>query len=301
MLDFDTSKVDWKDLSKRAVYRHPPFESGETEKGFRDSLIGETFIQLVHASPVTPHVCLLAIVTSDRLLTEYISEKTRGRNNVRVFSNISELESLINTLVSQVTEEFVAELSEKVQKYFFEEENQAGLVFKEKVIQRIKELYEKELGAVPKEGTIRENGTWRLYKPIFVKKYKQRTYWISTIEIDTKLLKYEYPIPATSSSSHDSGAVSTLGALLQPLAAFTGVSASPISGTWEPAYTGDSYTYTYDPGSTLLTQGAPKKVELANGKSTIEIHWSVNITQRKILTKPSIDEIRFVSTKWSEE
>lgn len=46
-IDFDESLVDWRTLINRAVRREPPFDpSSETEKGFRDAVILETFLQL---------------------------------------------------------------------------------------------------------------------------------------------------------------------------------------------------------------------------------------------------------------
>jgi len=49
--------VDWSRLMLDAVYRRPPFEIGEKEKGFRDALIAETFLQVVAAAPSTPRLC----------------------------------------------------------------------------------------------------------------------------------------------------------------------------------------------------------------------------------------------------
>jgi hypothetical protein len=42
-------------------------------------------------------------------------------------------------------------------------------------------------------------------------------------------------------------------------------------------------------------------VDVATGSSLFEVHWSVNITQRKKLTKPKIEKIQFISTKWNEK
>ena len=43
VLDLDTNAVDWPTVIARAVRREPPFEAGDTEKGFRDCLIAQTF------------------------------------------------------------------------------------------------------------------------------------------------------------------------------------------------------------------------------------------------------------------
>jgi hypothetical protein len=44
-------------LTLDAAYRKPPLKDGETEKGFRDRIIVETFLQLVDDSPKTPTIC----------------------------------------------------------------------------------------------------------------------------------------------------------------------------------------------------------------------------------------------------
>jgi PIN domain len=46
----DPAGVDWPRVMLDAAYRKPPFQSGEKEKGFRDALILETFMQIVGSS-----------------------------------------------------------------------------------------------------------------------------------------------------------------------------------------------------------------------------------------------------------
>jgi hypothetical protein len=281
VLDIDISKIDWGNLIHRAAYRNPPFKPGEHEKGFRDALIAETFLQLVTKSPATPSVCRLAIVTNDELLRNYVIENTKSLKNVRVLSDISELESLINTIASEVTEDFVNELKEKASALFFQKDNDACLYSREKLSEKIHELYGKELRSVPTEGLNRENGTWWISEPVFIKKEHQRTYWVTPIDIDAKLYKYEhdetYPknallsaVPNQFSSDFSSS--------------FAGVMANAL-GSQQNYYA-------------ALT--SLKKVDVAKGQTKFEIHWSVNVTQAKKLTSPHIDKIHFVLTKWGE-
>ena len=275
-LPIDTSVIDWHALIKRSVNRHPPFEPGEKEKGFRDSIIAESFRQLVQQSPATPSICRLVMVTDDNLLAEYILDITKDSKNVKVLSTINELESLINTLVSQVTEEFVTELSEQVKKYFFDKGNEESLYYKENIRDKIGEQYGEELKATPKKGLLRENGTWRISEPVFIKKEKQRLFWITPIRVEARLYKYE--IPESISGSLLGRSLLDLGDALYP----------------EVEQRGEL--------PTLANIGAQplKKVEIGSGKSNFEIHWSVNITQSNKLTAPRIEKIRFVSTTWEE-
>jgi len=270
-LHLDISEIDWEALINRAIYRHPPFDPGGKEKGFRDSLIAEAFLQLVQKSPVTPTTCRLAIITNDGLLADYVRESAGNSKNIRVLSNISELESLINTLVSQVTEDFVAEVSKKASKYFFEKEDKSTLYYKENVKPKVRELYKEELDRVPREGLTRENGTWWISDPVFVKKEVRRIFWVTPIKVDAELFEYETPQVVATSGASSSWPFIDLdvgkGSLL----------------------------------STVLSSPPRTRKKVDTGQSEFGIHWSANYTQRKKFTSPRIDEIEFVSTKWDKE
>jgi len=312
-LDIDTSQVDWKSLICRSVYRLPPFEPGDKEKGFRDSLIAETFLQLVSQSPTTPSVCRLAIVTNDNLLSNYLKSCTKKTKNVRILSAVGELESLINTLVSKVAEKFIAEIKEKVGNYFFEEENEASLFFKENIGDKIRNLYGKELISVPKADLQRENGTLWIKKPVFLKKVKQRTFWVTSISIEAKLFKYEL---APRQSFIASDLTSALGSGVLPPTPTGPLTSALSSGLLPPTPTGPLTSALSSgllpptptgPLTSALSSGllppTPKmnKIDVATGQSRFEIHWSVNITQRKKFTHPRIEEIKFIDTKWEQK
>ena len=57
-LTISPNVVDWHRVIRDASLRAPPFQAGETEKGFRDAMILETFLQLVEAAPRTANACL---------------------------------------------------------------------------------------------------------------------------------------------------------------------------------------------------------------------------------------------------
>lgn len=271
-LSLNTSEIDWDDVIKRACFREPPFDPGEKEKGFRDSMIAEALFQLLESSPSTPSICRLALVTDDGVLSKFITEKTSNANNMRVLSTINDLENLINTLVSSVTEEFVSEIKDKAQKYFFEKDNQKTYYYKEEIRNRISEQYSKELKATPEKGMLREGGTWWINPPVFVKKDKQRVYWFTQVEIDCEFFKYER---ATSSEQ------TTAGSILDKL-----------------QDTAQSGGQTHNRFLELLDM--PVKKEAGEGKTIFEIHWSVNITQADNLTRPKLEEIKFIKHTWDE-
>ena len=219
VVELDTQQVEWPAAIERSLKRNPPFDPGDREKGFRDYLIAESFIQLAEASPNTPSICLLAVVADDEPLRKYLTERTVYRQNVRVLSSIDELESLINTLVSEVTEEFIAEIAPKISDYFFDKGDETSLYFKEGIGNRIIEQYGKELKKIPFAGTFRESGTWRISDPVFEKKAKQRTFWESRITVDAKIYRFEsehQSISFTSDPSPSLGEITTLFSQPQP-------------------------------------------------------------------------------------
>lgn len=292
VLSIDTNNVDWNELILRAAYRKPPFEPGEKEKGFRDVLIGQAFLQLVEVTPTTPSICKNVIVTVDGLLRDYLEEKTKSLTNVRILASINELEGFINTLVSTVTEEFVKEISEKAEKYFFEKENQTTLYYREHIRDKILEKYSHELSAILSPDLVRENGTWWISAPIFKKKERQRVHWITHISVDATLSRYEYQVPSLGllSGSPLSQPIpprsSSLLSIAQRLAA-------PASTGLLPSKTSPSLA------ESLAVQ--PRKIEVNKGKTSFEVYWSVNITQNKRLTSPKIEKIQFGGTKWDME
>ncbi len=256
----DTSNVNWTDIIERSVTRSAPFELGEKEKGFKDSLIAESFLQLVEQSPTTPSVCRLAIVAEDQLLRSHLESRTKDNQNVRVLSNIGELESLINTLVSKVTEEFVSDIAPKIKSYFFDKESGSGLYFKENVGERIREQFGDELRKSPIPDTFRENGTWWIAEPVFEKKDRQRTYWASSINVDSKLIKHEYPQPT------DTGAIFSSGVSGNALIPSSSLSSTTLISPSSPTATLGS-----NRAITLGGQSLPKRVEVAEGHTTLRL------------------------------
>lgn len=260
----DVSEVDWADLILRSVTRAPPFEPNEKEKGFRDSVIAQSFAQLLKSSPATPNICRLALVSSDQRLREYVAELTQDAKNVRILSKLDELESLINTLVSTVPEEFVAELTKKASKIFFEKENEKTFYYKEGIRDKIKEQYATELDDTILPDHVRTGGTWWISEPIFIKKERQRIYWASTVEPEFEISHYEREEPQQNALL----GLADLGS--QPSGGLAGVQR----------------------GLGLLGAALPsKKVVDIKGKEKFEVHWSTNLSQAQNLTSPKLEKI----------
>jgi len=287
IIEIYTKDVDWEKLIQRSLFRRPPFDPGEKEKGFRDSLIAESFLQLVKQSPMTTSSCRLGMVVSDGLLANFVKDSTKDHRNVRVLLSINELESLINTLVSTVSEEFMEDMIKKARKYFFELGNNATLYYKENIRDKIRESYGEELNDTLAEGLKRENGKWRIYDPGFVRKEGQRIFWITQIKVDAKLFRYanpkitiEAPIINNINPYLDKSIITPSNFILTE---------PNVEIPYERGWLEEFY------------QDLPKKVEVSSGQSIFKIHWSVNITTKNRWTSHNIDKIEFIYTKWDGE
>lgn len=190
VVNLDEDKVDINDLTRRSAHRLPPFEtSDKSEKGFRDSIIATTFLQEVEASPSTPRVCRLVFVTGDKRLQEYLREKTETTKNTRLLESLDELRSLLNAIASEVTEEFLTEISSQAESIFYNFEKQAGLYVSEKVYKEIGIQFEEELSSVTEHypNSIREADRVSLGDLTFMDKKGQIVHWTTEVVLRFKV------------------------------------------------------------------------------------------------------------------
>ena len=295
VLNLVAENVDWKRLISDSSFRKPPFEIGENEKGFRDAIIVEIFLQLVEQSPTTPSICRLVLVSNDGLLSETVALHTKDNNNVKVVHSIADLEGFINTLVSKVTEEFIEQIKEKTQLLFFDENNENNLWHKEEVWKKINDTFSNELKTVPEPGQIREHVATFIRSPNFVKKKSQRVFWLTSVEIKVEIYRNEV--------------VSDLPRDTQPSGALSGFSvAYPSIGTLvtglSPSQTSLTATSISSVGPTnpfsrgLLSAPLYVKKKEGSGRSIFEILWSVQVSQSKSFSKAKIEKLEFIETVW---
>lgn len=258
-LEVDTNDVKWQDMIDASAYRRPPFDPGENEKGFRDAIVAEAFMQLVSRSPSTPRQCRLAFVSDDDLLRLHIEQRTSTNQNVRVLESINDLEGLINTLVSEVPEAKVAEWREKALKYFFVKADESTLYYKKDIGSILAGAYAAELAETPIGQYDRKNGTWFINAPVFSRKERQRIHWTTKITVEAKLFN-------------------------APLGFAPGLLGMPFSD---------------DGPSPILAIPTQSREKAGTGKSIIELHWSVSISpQQERLSSPKIEGHEFIETTW---
>lgn len=268
VVEIEPTKVDWSRIIHNSAYRLPPFEHGEKEKGFRDAMIIESLRQLIDQSPVTPSVCRIVLVTEDKLLRQAAEEIASGVQNVRIVQDLEELKGLINTLVSEVGEDFISELTPKAQAIFFIKEDKSTLYYKDEIRKKINDQFSAELASMPDGVTELESNTWFVGKPRFVKKSGQRIFWVNRIEATFNGYRDD---PNTSSRNYDDGLLG-LRQSQGGLASLAGI---------------------------INTAGSEKTL-IREYSKVFDIDWSVTLGQHKKFSTPKVEEIRFVETKFKE-
>lgn len=277
-IELDISEVSWNDLINNALKRSPPFEDNKSEKGFRDSLILESFIQLVNNSPKTPSICRIAMVTEDALLLEALEKRTQLNTNIKFCKNLEELESFINILVSKMEESKVTEISSLASLMFFNNKDNCGLYYDENIRDQINNRYKNILEKKPDLiASSVQQGTWFISNVNFVKKEKQRFWWSSPIRIEMSSQKW------TSSAVGRSGSANTMHER----------SLYPKSQSLL-----DIITSTSNPNIPNINSPIPVLSEHKKGEIKFEIVWSVTLNVKGKLINPKIEEIKYIETNW---
>lgn len=267
-LKMDIGRINWESLIKSAHRRTPPFDR-ENEKGFRDSLIVESFLQLVEDSPRSPSKCRLILVTNDDLMTQAINLRLNGSSNTKVLNSLEELQGLINTLVSQVDESVINRLQEKAAPLFFKVGGERqGLYFSQKIAELAQDKFSSEFSSLPDGADYRETGGILIAKPRFIKKVGQRVHWASRVIFKAKAFSNDLIEPQVNN--------------LQQLGGLSvGQSAPQLFGGGLPA---------------LLRAGKPRQTHI--GSTNIDVEWSVTVDSKSKLSRASIDNLACIGTEW---
>ncbi len=303
MLALDQATVDWKRVALDSVYRRPPFKDGETEKGFRDCLVLESFLQLVNGSPKTPKVCRIVLVTGDKLVLEAAQTRTSGAINTSVVSNLDELKGLINTLVSQVDETFLSLLRPKAARLFFLPKDESTLFYKEGIREQLEAKFGTELSSPPSGVTNRTNGTWRISSPNFERKSGRRVHWASRIEIEAEASRTTAQLPSSGSlfqSNLEGNTVSIRSMGVQPtgILGMNSITGAGIGNLIDLSQLGkESAKIEWQ---NLGYAGSPVTTVTFKGLDIYEVLWGADVTTSRELRRASIDDIKYVGVTWEQ-
>ena len=288
----DYGRIDWQRVVNDAVNRNPPFEeisledddNKKSEKGFRDAIIAETFIQ--YSEEFTPFTdkCKLILVTADNLLTKTVKDRTKALDFVSVFASDGDANNYINVTASHIEKEFISKILGFAGSAFTWKDTDSSKVKSSTVWESMRSKFAKQLNEVPFGADSRKNKTATLSKPQFNGKQNNRINIKSRLTIYSEATKSELRLPS-SYSLYPSSAI--MGA--QPL------SNSQSLGIIQPENSG-----------TTLWAAEPLSMErvdalFAKGESIFDIYWSFHYSDNKEFNDVKVDDIRFVETSWKVE
>lgn len=254
------ANVNWNDAISLATQRMPPFEKGEKEKGFRDFIVAQSFLQICKESPTTPKICRLALVTSDSLLSEYVNSIISDRMNAKVIDSIESLNSFIETMASTIGEELLKEIQGKVSKLFWDFESKNGLWQDWGLYNKIYEKLNDEFQNKPEGTSLVEHNGSSLSLPRFNKKEKQIIHWITTLTIKKAAFTMDIPHLMSLSNLH----------------------VDKIMGA-----------------PTILNTNLDQfKRKTHEGEFIVDIHWHTTITTAKTIKNPKFDYFELRESKW---
>lgn len=269
-------RVDWADVMRRSCFREPPFERGQTEKGFRDAVVCETFVQLA-TDLMGGDTAVL--VSNDRLIKQYIESCEVQGNRARVVNDLKALHDEIQLRVANVDENTQAFIEKCAQRLFYpwgHQDDPKCLWNRERLHEKIMAQYGERLKQVPTgfEYVLIGHEIWNAR---LVSKDGARVHFESTYAIQSG---FRYWVPAANVPQD--GSANQLVSL-----------ANPLVGS-QPAV---SHQISKRGLLDLLpapAAGEWKQITKAE-KDRIAIRWSATFSRHRTLTRSTIDAIDFVA------
>jgi hypothetical protein len=296
----NSTDVDWPRVILDASYRRPPFQLGEKEKGFRDALILETFLQIVEKSPTSRSVVRLVLVSGDQLLRDAAQSRLPSATNVHLLESIDALKGLINTIGSSVDEQFISAIRERAADIFFKSGDENTLYQRESIGARLEHVLK---GAAPKlpVGAYRYRvDKWTISPPRFVKKQGQRIYWATRFDAALNALKAA-ALTDWGTGMNVALANLTKPNLVYPTAYLNSLQLNSLSGANVPDnlyFTGET-PHIYNSLAAQVYNPVAEDQVIGYGTASLDVSWSLAVTTSGVLTKPRLESVDFVEVVWA--
>jgi len=275
VLPCTVEQVNWTELMRRSCFRELPFERGQTEKGFRDAIVCETFVQLAMGLVGRDTAVL---VSKDRLVKQYIESCAFLGDRVRVVDDLAALHFEIELRVAHVDEATQNLIEQRAQQLFFPWENredQTCLWVRERLYERIWAEHGERLKEAP-TGVSSVTAGQELSNARLVSKQGTRVHFESTYFVQTS---YRYWVTATN-IPQDAPAVAFTSPALQGLPTFTNnIAQGGLFGALSSAPPGEW-----------------KQIDKPF-KDAILTRWSATFSRNRTLTHARIDELGFVESR----
>ena len=292
----NSTEVDWPRVILDASYRKPPFQLGEKEKGFRDALILETFLQIVKNSPTSRSVVRLALVSNDQLLRDAAMSRLSSAANVYVLESVDALKDLINTLGSAVDEQFIAAIKERAADVFFKAGDESTLYYKASVRTKLDAALAKASPRLPPGAYKYRVDGWTISTPRFVKKQGQRIYWASRFDATLSALKAVAPQNWATVVTNLGPADLTKASVVSTPNYLSSLQLNPYQSLAAPDLFGSGSGQ--GEGFQIINSGFEDQA-VGHGAASLNASWSLAVTTSGALTKPRLESIDFTEAVWT--
>ncbi|WP_157637619.1 PIN domain-containing protein [Burkholderia ubonensis] len=277
-------RVDWNDMMRRACFREPPFERGQTEKGFRDAVICETFIQLA-TDLVGGDTAML--VSNDRLVRQCIESRGIARNRARIVDDLNALDDEIQLRVANVDEDTQALIERRAQLLFLPWENRSdptSLWSREGLYERIWREFGERLKAAP-SGMTHVTLGYELSNARLVSKEGTRVHFASIFFVRSAF-RIWVPSPNVRQDPPASTVAPNIGSALQGLPVLQGLPAFQALPTLDQPMANSGLLGALGVPPSGEWQQIEKPV-----KDAVLIRWSATFTRNRTLARASIDSL----------
>ena len=305
VISLDHTTVDWPRLIQDSADRRPPFSPGEKEKGFRDAIIAETYIQFL-LTQSRYEGTRVVLVTADKLLAQAVEARTHGFPAVQPPLSLEDLKSLIAALLSAASEQFIAQVAPLATEFFFHPGQRASLFYAEDVKGAIQHQFRSGLAELPQGTWRRVNGPWFVAPSSFVKRENGRYHWSNRITIQQRAFGFPSAAvtpPAFSgfTSQLDTDFDGSTGTFALPSSFDSDVPPAlgmPPSGGTSVIDSDDLPLFAPVSPEGRFTPFLGGDAPWRSGLSVFEVIWSVTVSTRRKLKDPKIESLQFVSSTW---
>ena len=174
-------RIAWESVVQDAAERNAPFSSGKDEKGFRDRVIGETFLQAItEPSPDRRFV----LITNDGGLGDWVRARIAGRTGVLVLADFEQLLAFLTALATQQDEAGAISLQVAAAERFYKPDDPKSLFDEWNLSRELGTRSPPELLIAP-PGTNRRQEEFSIASPEYIKHERHnRIHWLSRVTVE---------------------------------------------------------------------------------------------------------------------
>jgi CBS domain/PIN domain len=277
-MNFDLNLVDWSTLIDRAVKRHPPFDpNSESEKGFRDAIILETFLQL-HKKLNLSAPDQLVLLSGDGLVQIAVERALGNIPTVLLIDSRAKLETHLVALSQQINQSFAQQIVLVAHNFLLKNFVNGG-----ELRRLLGARFKPELGSRPPEG-----GFICMYRVVpgetaLLGKQDVRWKFETTILVEVEVARSIFGIPLfptkqfeesfRTSSTRDPG---------------IGKGSASITNI-PPAISNSTVDLAYSVGD---------RVVKSFGRHTIRLVWSAKLSDDRELSEFQVENIEYEGVVW---